>query len=72
MKLSNSQANVHIGALNRLYNLKLHVFKSLGERTYNSENEKIYYPRFALYAERSSSADAKKSYHLTSFELINK
>ena len=39
---------------------------------YNSDNEKIYYPRFALYTERSSPADAnRKSYHLTAFELIN-
>ena len=26
--------------LNRLYNVKLHVFKSSGERTYNSDNNK--------------------------------
>ena len=50
--------------------MKLHVFKSLGERT--NENESICYPKSALYAERSSSADINpKSYHLTAFELIN-
>ena len=45
--------------LNRLYNVKLHVFKSSGERTYsyNSDNENIYHSKFAWYAERSSLAD---------------
>ena len=50
--------------------MKLHVFKSLGERT--NENESICCPKSALYAERRSSADINpKSYHLTAFELIN-
>ena len=31
--------------LNRLNNMKLHVFKSSGERTYNSDNENIYHPK---------------------------
>ena len=58
--------------LNRLYNLKLPVFKFLGERTYHSENEEIYHPNFAWYAERSSSVDINpKSYHLIAFELVN-
>ena len=58
--------------LNRLYSMKLHVFKSSGERTYNSDNENIYDPKFALYAERSSLADINlKSYHLIAFELVN-
>ena len=43
--------------LNRLYNVKLHVFKSSGERTYNSDSENMYHPKFAWYAERSSLAD---------------
>ena len=42
--------------LNRLYNMKLHVFKSSRERTYNSDNENIYHPKFASYAERSSQS----------------
>ena len=70
MKLLNSmssQVNVHLMQLNRLYNVKLHVFKSSGEGTYNSDNENIYHPKFTWYAERSSS----KSYHLIAFELVN-
>ena len=58
--------------LNRLYNVKLHVFKSSGERTYNSDNENICHPKFASDAERSSLADINpKSYHLIAFELVN-
>ena len=58
--------------LNRLYNVKLHVFKSSGERTYNSDNENIYDLKFACYAERSLLADINpKSYHLIAFELLN-
>ena len=58
--------------LNRLYNVKLHVFKSSGEQTYNSANENIYDPKFAWYAERSSLTDIDpKSYHLIAFELVN-
>ena len=34
--------------LNRLYNVKLHVFKSSVERTYNSDNENIYHPKGLL------------------------
>ena len=42
------------------------------ERTNNSENENIYHPKFAWYAERSSLADINpKSYHLIDFELVN-
>ena len=45
--------------------------KSSRERTYGSDNESIYHPKFAWYAERSSLADINpKSYHL-SFELVN-
>ena len=43
--------------LNRLYNLKLPVFKFLGELTYHSENDEIYHPNFAWYVERSFSMD---------------
>ena len=51
--------------LNRLYNVKLHVFRSSGERTYNSDNENIHRSKFAWYAERSSLTDINpKSYHL--------
>ena len=58
--------------VNRLYNLKLPVFKFLGERTNHSENEWIYHPNFVWYVERSSSRDINPtSYHLTAFELIN-
>ena len=58
--------------LNRLYNLKLRVFKLLGERTNHSENEKIYHPNFVWYVERSSSGDVNPmSYHLASFKLLN-
>ena len=59
--------------LNRLYKVKVHVFKSLAERTYNSDNENVYHPKFAWYAERSSLADINpKSYHLIiAFELVN-
>ena len=58
--------------LNRLYNVKLHVFKSSGELTYNSDNENIYHSKFAWYAERSLLADINpKSYHLMTFELVN-
>ena len=58
--------------LSRLHNMKLHVFRSLGKQTYNFENEYIFYPKFAWYAEGSSSVDTSpKSYHLTDLELIN-
>ena len=72
MKLPNSmssQVNVHTDAID---NAKLHVFKSSGERTYNSDNENICNPKFAWYAERNSLADINpKSYHLIAFELLN-
>ena len=52
--------------------MKLRVFKSSGERTYNSDNENINHPKIAWYAERSSLADInQKSYHLMAFELVN-
>ena len=58
--------------LNRLYNLKLPVFKTTGERTNHSENEQIYHPNFVWYVEMSSSEDINlMSYHLTAFELTN-
>ena len=58
--------------LNRLYNVKLYVFKSSGEATYNSHNENFYDPKFAWYAERNSLADINpKSHHLIAFELVN-
>ena len=58
--------------LNRLYNLKLPVFKFLGERTNHSENEQIYHPNFVWYVERSSSGDINPaSCHLSAFELMN-
>ena len=58
--------------LNRLYNLKLPVFKFLEKRTNHSENEQIYHPSFVWYVETSSSGDINPmSYHLTTFELIN-
>ena len=58
--------------LNRLYNVKLHVFKSSVERTYNSNKANIYHPKFAWYTERSSLADINpKSYHLIVFELVD-
>ena len=74
MKLPNSmpsQVNATF-ALNRLYNLKLPVFKLLGERTNHSENESISHPNVAWYVERNSSRDINPmSYHLLAFELIN-
>ena len=58
--------------LNRLYNLKLPVFKFSGEGTNRSENEQIYHPNFVWYVETSSSGDINPmSYHLTAFELTN-
>ena len=58
--------------LARLYNVKLRVSKSSGERTYNSLKEQVYYLKFASCSERSVSADINpKSCHLTTFELIN-
>ena len=58
--------------LNRLYNVKLHVFKFSGERTYSSDNENIHHAKFAWYAERSSFADISlESYHLITFEPVN-
>ena len=58
--------------LNRLYNAKLHVFKSSGEWTCNSDNENIYHPKLAWYAERSSLTDINpKSYDLIAFEQVN-
>ena len=75
MKLPNSMPSKSTFAslkLNRLYNLKLPVFKLSGERTNHSENEQIYHPNFVCYAERSSSVDINAaSYHLTAFQLIN-
>ena len=66
------QVNVPSLQLNRLDNLKSPVFKSLVERTYNSENKKYYHRKFALYAKRNSSTNFNpKSYHLIAFELIN-
>ena len=65
------QVNVHTELIRR-YNVTLLVFKSWGERTYNSDNENIYHPKFAWYTEKSSSADINsKSHHLIAFELIN-
>ena len=58
--------------LNRLYNLKLPIFKFLGERTNHSENEQIYHPNFVWYEETTSSGDINPmSYHLLAFELTN-
>ena len=58
--------------LNGLYNLKLPVFKFLGERTNHYENEQIYHPNFVSYVETSSSGDINPmSYHLTAFEVTN-
>ena len=66
-----SQYNVHIVATEYHNGLNLHVFKSLGERTYNFENEQIHHPKFADYAGRSSSVKINpKSYHLAAFEVI--
>ena len=68
-----SQVNVRIRLkLNRLYNLKLAVFKFLGERMNHSENEQIYHPNFVQHVEISSSGDINPTiYHLTAFELVN-
>ena len=75
MKLPNPmpfQVNVSIVKLNRLYNLKVPVFKFSGERTNHSENEQIYHPNFVWYVETSASGDINPmSYHLTAFELTN-
>ena len=75
MKLPNSSLLKSTFAslnLNRLYNLKLPVFKFLGERTNHSENEQIYDPNFVWCIETSSSGDINPmSYHLTAFELTN-
>ena len=72
MKLPNSmpsQVNVRIV---ELYNLKLSVFKLLGERTNHSKNEWIDHPNIVWCVERSSSRDINpKSYHLTAFDLIS-
>ena len=58
--------------LNIFYNMKLHVFKSSGESTYNSDSENFYHPKFDWYTEMSSLADINpKSYHLIAFELVN-
>ena len=58
--------------LNRLYNLKLGVFKFLGERTNHSEKEQIYHPNFVWYVERRSSGDINPtSYPLIAFELVS-
>ena len=58
--------------LNRFYNVKVHVFKSAGEPTYNSDNENFYHRKFAWYAERSSLADINpKSNYLIAFKLLN-
>ena len=54
--------------LNRLCNVKLHVFKSSAERTYNSDNENIYHPKFAWYAERSSFIIGRYQSKVISFD----
>ena len=75
MKLPNlmpSQVNVRMLELNRLYNLKLPVFKFLGERMNRSENGQIHHPSFVWYVATSSSGDINPmSYHLTAFKLTN-
>ena len=76
MKLLNrvpSQVNFALLKLNRLYNLKLPVFKFLGQRTNHSENKQIHdHPNFVWYVEMSSSGDMNQMpYHLTAFELTN-
>ena len=48
-------------------NLKLPVFKFLGERTNHSENEQIYYPNFVWYVETSSSRDINPMPSFNSF-----
>ena len=54
--------------LNKFYN----VFKSSGEPTYNSDNEKFHHSKFAWYAKRSSLADINpKSHYLIAFNLLN-
>ena len=66
-----SQVNVRIVEMNRLSNLKLPVFRFLGERTNHSENEQIF-PNFVWYGETSSPGGINPiSYHLTAFELTN-
>ena len=60
MNLSNSvlfKAMLAPMQMNRFHNVKLHVFKSSGKPTYNSDNEIIYHSKFAWYAERSSLAE---------------
>ena len=55
-----------------IFNLKLHVYRLLGEQTNHSENEWIYYPKIVWHVERNSSGDIDPmSYHLAAFELIN-
>ena len=74
MKLPNDFSSQRLTSLklNRLYNLKLSVFKFVGERTNYSENEQIYHPNFVRYVETSSSGDINPmSYRLTAFELTN-
>ena len=75
MKLPNSmpsQVNVPTSKLNRLYNLKLPVFKFSEERTNHSENEQICHPIFVWHVETSSSMDINPvSYHLTAFGITN-
>ena len=39
--------------MDNFFNVKLYAFKSLGEPTYHSENEWIYFRKFAWYVERS-------------------
>ena len=64
-----SQVTFALLQLKRIYNVKLHVFKSSGQRTYNSD---IYHPKIAWYVEKSALANINpKSYHLTAFELVN-
>ena len=58
--------------LNRLYNLKVPLFKFLGGRTNHSENQQVCRANFVWYVETSSSGDINPmSYHLTAFELTN-
>ena len=72
MKLPNSMPSQVGVCIVEIYNLKLLVFKLLGERTNHSENKQIYHPNFAWYVERSSSGDINPtSNHLIAFELVN-
>ena len=58
--------------LNRLYSLKLFVFKFIGERTNHFGNEQIYHPNFLWSVETSSSGDiSPMSCYLRAFEQTN-